>query len=439
MAHINTSIERLIKIVQQGGSVRTGIDIYNSRKEKKIDSGLVIKEVDLLTSLKAEGFETLPISKKLGGGTWDQQGNTLGIDAEDAPPDDAPNSLPEIDRRIKEIGDIKRAAAAKYQNARNNIKKVISDIRNTGGEFDYGQVEETVTELLDFMNTDESAFSLLTREIFSYDDYLYNHAINVCTIGTPVLKRFMNRFGKQAGFYHPDKIKEISIGFFMHDAGKVLVPEEVLNKKGPLTDAEFNMVKTHSFELGLQILEKNRIDDPMILDSVKSHHAAMFDDEPRCYPVDVMPGDVPPHVKICKLADIYDAMTSKRCYKDACNPIEVVTDLYNRYAKKHQTLQYVLHAFVSVVGIYPPGSIVFLSNGQRAYLMDSQGPIVVPFTDPRGEPLKRHADPIDLANQNGGTPALKIDHRHPLTTPVEVYDQMPEAMRRMIFQTGQSS
>jgi HD-GYP domain-containing protein (c-di-GMP phosphodiesterase class II) len=243
----------------------------------------------------------------------------------------------------------------------------------------------------------------------------------------------MEKFGKKTNFFHPEKIKEISIGYFMHDAGKVLVPEEILNKKGPLTDEEFEMVKTHSFELGLKIFKKNRIDNPLILDSVKNHHAAMFDDEPRCYPADVLPDDVPPHVKICKLADIYDAMTSKRCYKDASNPIEVVTNLYNRYAKKNQTLQYVLHTFVSVVGIYPPGSIVFLTNGQRAYLMDSQGPIVVPFTDQRGEPLKQHADPIDLTSYNGGPQELKIDHKHPLTTPAEVYNQMPESIRRMIF------
>jgi HD-GYP domain-containing protein (c-di-GMP phosphodiesterase class II) len=435
MAHVNTSIERLIKIVEKGGSIRTGIDIYNSKKEKKIERDAVIKKADLLKALKAEGFDTLPISKKLGGGTWDRQGKRLGIGTEEDNSDTPSHGLPEIDRRIKEITELKREATAKYKKARKNIKRVISDIRNTGGEFDYGQVQETVTELLDFMNTDESAFSLLTREIFSYDDYLYNHSINVCTIGTPVLKRFMEKFGKKTNFHHPEKIKEISIGYFMHDAGKVLVPEEVLNKKGPLTDEEFEMVKTHSFELGLRIFEKNRIDNPLILDSVKGHHAAMFEDEPRCYPTDIVPDDVPPHVKICKLSDIYDAMTSKRCYKDASNPIEVVTDLYNRYAKKNQALQYVLHAFISVVGIYPPGSIVFLTNGQRAYLMDSKGPIVIPFTDQRGEPLKQHADPIDLANQNGGSPELKIDHKHPLTTPVEVYNQIPEAMRRMVFST----
>ena len=88
-----------------------------------------------------------------------------------------------------------------------NVKKVISEYHRErpGGEFDYGQVENTVTELLDFINTDESAFSLLTREIFNYDDYLYNHSINVCTIGTPVIKHFIKKYGKQSGLDHRGK------------------------------------------------------------------------------------------------------------------------------------------------------------------------------------------------------------------------------------------
>ncbi|WP_320041524.1 HD domain-containing phosphohydrolase [uncultured Desulfobacter sp.] len=436
MGHVNTSIDRLIKIIQQGGSVRTGIDIYNSKKTKTIEKTTIIKDENILLKLRAEGIQTLPISRKLGGGTWDKQGTELKLtrgEQIDLVAKDVLSKLPEIDKKIEQIEQIKKEASVKFENAKKNIKKVISDIKDTGGEFDYGQVENTVTELLDFINTDESAFSLLTREIFSYDDYLYNHSINVCTIGTPVIKHFINKYGKQFGMDYPEKIKEISIGYFMHDAGKVLVPEEILNKKGPLTDEEFEVVKTHSYKLGMQVFEKNHLNDPLIVDSVKWHHGPMFKDEGRCYPNDVAPEEIPAYVKVCKLADIYDALTSVRCYKNAFNPIEVVTDLFTKYATKGKLVQKVLLSFISVVGIYPPGSVVFLSNGQMAYIIDSKGPILLVFSDDRGGALKHRPDPIDLSDPNRVAAGLKIDHKRPMTTPVKVYNKLPKGLREMIF------
>ncbi len=435
MAHINTPIDRLIKIVQHGGSVRTGIDIYNSKKVKTIERTQIIRNDSIFRELKAEGIQTLPISHQLGGGTWNKQGTELQLTPEDLEDqiDPVAKEIPEINQRIWIIEKTKKEASVKFEKAKKNIKKVLSDIKNTGGEFDYEQVENTVTELLDFINTDESAFSLLTREIFSYDDYLYNHSINVCTIGTPIIKHFMNKYGQQFGMNDPDKIKPISIGYFLHDVGKVLVPEKILNKKGPLTHEEFEIVKTHSYKLGMQIFEKNHLNDPLITDSVRWHHAPMFKNEDRCYPNDVEPEELPAYVKICKLADIYDALTSVRCYKNAHNPIEVVTELFTKYAEKDKLVQKVLLSFISVVGIYPPGSVVFLNNAQMAYIIDSKGPIVLVFSDTKGNPVKRQPDPIDLSDPSSVAAGLKIDHKRPMTTPVKVYNKLPKGLREMIF------
>ncbi len=436
MGHINTSIDRLIKIVQQGGSVRTGIDIYNAKKIKTIERTAIIKNDDILLKLKAEGIQTLPISRQLGGGTWNKQGTELNLKADDQiDPDekDIPGEISEIDKKIWRIEKTKKEAKIKFEKAKKNIKKVISDIKDTGGEFDYEQVENTVTELLDFIDTDESPFSLLTREIFSYDDYLYNHSINVCTIGTPIMKYFMKKYGKQFGMNDPTKIKEISIGYFMHDVGKVLVPEKILHKKGPLTDEEFEIIKTHSYKLGMQIFEKNHLNNALITDSVRWHHAPMFKDEERCYPNDVDPEEVPPYVKVCKLADIYDALTSVRCYKNAFNPIEVVTSLFTKYAEKDKLVQKVLLSFINVIGIYPPGSVVFLCNGQMAYIIDSKGPIVLVFSDEKGIPLKRQPDPIDLSDPNNVAAGLVLDHKRPMTTPIKVYNKLSKGLREMIF------
>ena len=142
-------------------------------------------------------------------------------------------------------------------------------------------------------------------------------------------------------------------------------------------------------------------------------------------------GEIPPYVKIAKLADIYDAMTSKRCYKDAFNPINVVTNIFRTYANKDPFLQVVLHSFVKVVGIYPPGSILTLRNGQMAYVLLSDGPIVLPFTDSKAQPLSNKPDPIDLGSINIiESPQIQIDNRKSLKAPAEVIDLLPSYITR---------
>jgi len=149
----------------------------------------------------------------------------------------------------------------------------LNDIRATGGEFDYDEVSANVSGLVDFLVTADNPFSYLTQEIFSYDDYLYNHSINVCTIGTAVVNRFNSfffgrvddllrgnssdihdpfkggdRFGKPSFIlYYPDDLNDISLGYFLHDIGKVMVSDEILNKKGRLTSVEFDEVKKAFF------------------------------------------------------------------------------------------------------------------------------------------------------------------------------------------------
>ena len=122
------------------------------------------------------------------------------------------------------------------------------------------------------------------------------------------------------------------------------------------------------------ILEKNRLDNPFVKNVVKYHHSPLFKGEEGCYPEDRHHIENPPYVKICKLADIYDAMTSKRSYKDAFNPIAVVTEIFRKYADKDFLLQFIIHSFVKVVGIYPPGSIVFkieFSSGSSSVISEA--------------------------------------------------------------------
>jgi len=452
------AIDQLIDIIRAGGRVRTGIDIFNKQGQLLLEKDVLVFEVKLMENVKRLGAEWIPIVSGNAGGLWDKDGKQISMPTTGArvvgqPAAPAKIQLSEIDRKIGEIHELKGIAAKKYEDAKGSIKQSLLTIQESGGEFDYEPITETVTSLIDFLAKNDNAFSYLTREIFSSDEYLFNHSINVCTIGTVIMKKFNENFNavvnsflnnapnsntsetkqdeKSFTYFLPDDLRDISIGFFMHDLGKGLIDKKILNKPGSLTEREFEVIKSHSIVKGFELLEKNKINNPYIANITLYHHAKLYQDEPRCYPEEKSHTAIPPYVKVCKLADIYDAMTSKRCYGEALNPVGVVTDIFQKYAGKDPLLQYILHSFVKSVGIYPPGSIVALSNGQMAYVMDSQGPTLLPVTDTHGEPLKGKPNIIVL-DKGAATAGLKVDRRKPPMSPIDAYKILPDYLLKTV-------
>jgi len=452
---MQNNIDYLIDIVKKGGTVKTGVDIYNNTGVLLLEKDIKVDNIRILETIKKNGVSNIDINPDQAGGLWDENGNLISIPENTEADDKHENHLTSnLDNRINEINEIKQEALRKYNGAKKNIIKVLTDIRTSGGQFDFNEVEHTVAELFNFITSNENAFAYLTKEIFSYDDYLYNHSINVCTIGIAVLNQFNKNFGAAIGrflsgfsgetldqsqinpqesnfmYYLPDELQDIASGFFLHDVGKVLIPDEILNKKGRLTEDEFSIVKKHSFEKGIEILDRNKMHNAFIKNITKYHHSAIFTDETNCYPNDKPPAEIPLYVKICKLTDIYDAMTSKRSYKDAFNPIGVVTEIFHKYAKEDPMLKFILHSFVKVVGIYPPGSVVYLQNGQMAYIIDGKGPIVIPFTDTSGNTIIKRQTPVDIGAIKENKSQLQIERRRPLISPIDVHDLLPEFLKK---------
>lgn len=472
------SIDNLIEIVRTGGRVKTGVDVYNKEGLLLLDKNVLVEKVRILEIIKDNGIQSVPVSEELNGGLWNGDGNPINFNSDGmmaieafdnrVTPDEMMKSLEEdsifparatneIETKLLEIEEIKKQAAEQYRNAKKAVKKVLTDIKDTGGEFDYDEVEKNVSKLVEFLVVADNPFSYLAQEMFSYDDYLYNHSVNVCAIGTAVINRFNKNFSKivddllksntpdiynpfekgtekyTSSFtcYYPDDLTDISLGFFLHDIGKVIVADEILNKEGRLTPFEFDEVKKHSYEYGTRLLDRNHIKNSVVKNIVNYHHAQLYEGEERCYPLDKHPSQIPLYIKVCKLSDIYDAMTSRRCYKEAINPINVVTQLFRSYAKKDYILQYILHAFVKSIGIYPAGSIVFLKNGQMAYVLESAGPLVIPFTDNKGNTLRQIPDPIDTSLSEVES-LKKIDNKRSVRTPKDVYTVLPSYIKKII-------
>lgn len=288
-----------------------------------------------------------------------------------------------------------------------------------------------------------------TKNLNSCDDHLFQHSINVCHVGTIVLKLFNDLFSNNINrmlnkrfygefkenqcyqesfrYYQQEAIDTISIGYLIHDLGKVLLPQSLLNKKRDLTSDEFNELKKHSFEYGKKLLHINNVRNVYIENIVQYHHAPIYENEQKSYPNDKSPYEIPPYVKICKLADIYSAMTSKRSYGNAINPIRAVNTIFRNYSGKDPMLQFILYAFMKEIGIYPVGSVLTLKNRQMAYVINNIGPEVIIFNDSSNadNTIKTPDRVINLSHKKHRNITLLIDSELLPRTPDEVFDKMP--------------
>ncbi len=146
--------------------------------------------------------------------------------------------------------------------------------------------------------------------IRDYDDITYVHSLNVSLI--------CNIFGGWLRLPEED-IRALTTAGLLHDIGKLLIPEEIITKDGKLTEEEFKIVKTHTIK-GYQVVKDQPI-DIRIKHSILMHHE-------RCdgsgYPNGFVSEQIDKFAKIIAIADVYDAMTSNRRYRNAICPFDVV-------------------------------------------------------------------------------------------------------------------
>lgn len=196
-----------------------------------------------------------------------------------------------------------------YVNTVNNVEKSFDGILAGEEEIDIdGMLAETERILSEGRNG--AHIIEMLHGIRNYDDLTYVHSLNVSLI--------CNLF---AGWLKLSKedTKALTLAGLLHDIGKMLIPKEIISKDGKLTEDEFNIVKTHSLR-GYQALKDQPID-------IRIKYAALMHHE-RCdgsgYPNGFKANQIDDFAKIIAIADVYDAMTSNRRYRNAICPFDVV-------------------------------------------------------------------------------------------------------------------
>ena len=152
----------------------------------------------------------------------------------------------------------------------------------------------------------------------------------------------------------------------LHDVGKVNIPLEILNKEGSLTSDEYELIKTHTTE-GRKLLMSKADVPPATVDVAYCHHECVNGEGyPRGIPAD----KIPYFAKIVSVVDALDAITSDRVYSNGRSTLEAMRILYD--CKGRQFDDGVVRAFIRLIGIYPPGHIVELNNGEAGIILSCE-------------------------------------------------------------------
>jgi len=329
-----------------------------------------------------------------------------GLDVDDAP------TKPEVDQEIQteitkiDEPDVQDRARVALREEIIRAKKLLSEVKKKtqllmddvklGKQLDMQQAENIVDKMTESVLNNSAALVSLAK-IKSKDEYTYLHCIAVAALCIS--------FGEHLGL-DDKKIKAIGVGGLLHDIGKVRIPTEILNKPGPLSEEEFEIMKEHVKHGDCILRQTSNIDEDSICVTV--HHHERLDG--TGYPEGLKGEEISPFGQMAAIVDIYDALTSERCYKNPMAPTDALRKLFewsNSYLNRELVERFIAH-----LGIYPVGSVVRLQSGLIGVVIDhgEKGllyPVVRALYDAGKEKVVSPFD-IDLAKQEAGDHADEV-------------------------------
>jgi HD-GYP domain-containing protein (c-di-GMP phosphodiesterase class II) len=246
-------------------------------------------------------------------------------------------------------------ARAHYGQARETAKSLMSGIR-LGRMLDMNQIRDTVDSTVDSVLRNENALLLLSK-IKSKDDYTAEHCINVSILAAA--------FGKHLGLLE-DEIRVLALSGMLHDVGKMRVDDAILNKPGALTPDEFSIMKQHT-TYGRNLLAALPSLDHAAVDVAYAHHERM---DGKGYPRGLPSQQIPLFAKMIGLVDTYDAITSSRVYDKGRASMQALQIIHKN--KGTQFDPELAVEFIRMIGVYPPGSIVELENGEVGIVISNK-------------------------------------------------------------------
>ncbi len=315
------------------------VDIAQQKGTFNLSSPGHIKNSNVIDNLRSKGVESLLIddSKTL---TFDIEGNILADDKMSTEP------LKNVSPVLLEITKAKEL----FNESKNIQRQIFSDAQQ-GRELNLTPVIEITNQTIDtvFKNADALACVINIRK---KDEYLLEHSVSVSVLMT-IFARFL-KIDKKI-------IQQLSVGAFLHDVGKINIPEKILNKPGKLTDTEFTVMKSH-VNHSIKIIEATPGISRLSLEVAALHHEKL---DGKGYPFNIPKEKITKYGRMIAICDIFDALTANRCYKDGYSHLKSFSILRSLAQKNHLD-ERLVDLFIKCMGVYPVGSLVELSSNKLA-------------------------------------------------------------------------
>jgi len=324
----------------------TSEDVYTTDNQLIIPKGTVLTE-DIIEALKDHSVFAIRVDTGGDGVTpvlVDEQGQETmaeGTSGEDLATEPGILEIPE-DNGIPNTSETKefREFESSFMESVDDLKNVFNSVVMKNEEIDTSLLLSDVKQVV---SKGRNSFHILDMLhcMRGYDDVTYVHCMNVALLSNLIGRTVYPEISHE-------ELEVLTLSGLLCDIGKILVPEEVINKSGRLTLPEYNIAKTHVFH-GNNILKGLNL-DPRIAEVAMRHHE-------RCdgsgYPGGFRGDQIEEFARIVAIADTYDAMTTDRPYRPAICPFEVIhmfeRDGLVKYDVKFllQFLEKAAHAYVN--------------------------------------------------------------------------------------------
>ncbi len=289
-----------------------------------------------------------------------------------------------------------------YSLAYNQVSHIMNNLeanKNTSMQW----AHELLRDITDafFQESDSIVYLINIKE---NDDIAYFHSLN-----TSILSMLL---GKTLGFLRTE-LKELGMSALFHDIGKLRIPKKVWMKKPPLTRAEKKYLELHP-QYGVAMLHGCETVYPGVLDTIHQHHETR---DGKGYPQKLFGNQISLFAKIVAIVDLYDNICNQKALGSSLTPHETLSYIFARLGGELEPD--IIAAFVKSMGVYPPGTLVKLTDESMAMVISSDReksmkPTVLLYSDsvPRETPIV-----INLGEQE----ELAIDRSlHTFEVPPEV-------------------